>query len=102
MRRRLSVTPDQYRRISYVALVSLSLIVLTGGAVRLTDSGLGCENWPKCGGTPLPALSSHAPIKVGNRPVSGLVGVITVVVFVLAFARRPFRRDLVWLALALP
>jgi cytochrome c oxidase assembly protein subunit 15 len=102
MLQRLAVTPNQFRRISYVALGALALIVLTGGAVRLTDSGLGCENWPKCGGTPLPPLSSHALIEFGNRAVSGLVGAITVVVAVLAFTRRPFRRDLAWLALTLP
>jgi cytochrome c oxidase assembly protein subunit 15 len=102
MRERLAVTPDQYRRLTYLALAALSLIVLTGGAVRLTDSGLGCENWPKCGGTPLPPLSSHALIEFGNRAMSGVVGVLTVVVFVLSFTRRPFRRDLAWLALTLP
>ncbi|MBV9196303.1 MAG: COX15/CtaA family protein [Solirubrobacterales bacterium] len=102
MRRRLTVTPAQYRRVTYVALASLTLIVLTGAAVRLTDSGLGCENWPKCGGTPLPPLSSHALIEFGNRAISGLVGVITVLAAALAFTRRPFRRDLAWLALALP
>src|SRR5580658_5124080 len=75
---------------------------MTGAAVRLTDSGLGCANWPKCGGTPLPPLSSHALIEFGNRAVSGIVGVITVVTAVLAFTRRPFRRDLAWLAVLLP
>jgi cytochrome c oxidase assembly protein subunit 15 len=102
MLERLAVTPAQFRRVSYVALGALALIVLSGGAVRLTDSGLGCENWPKCGGTPLPPLSSHALIEFGNRAVSGIVGAITVVVALLAFTRRPFRRDLAWLALTLP
>ena len=102
MRERLAVTPAQYKRVAYVTLASLTLIVLTGAAVRLTDSGLGCENWPKCGGTPLPPLSSHALIEFGNRAVSGLVGLITVIAAVLAFTRRPFRRDLAWLALLLP
>ena len=102
MRARFPVTPAQFRRASYFALGSLTLIVLTGAAVRLTDSGLGCANWPKCGGTPLPPLSSHALIEFGNRAVSGIVGVITVVVAVLAFTRRPFRRDLFLLALLLP
>jgi len=78
------------------------VIVLTGAAVRLTDSGLGCENWPKCGGTPLPPLSYHALVEFGNRAVSGVVGAITAVVFGLTFFRRPFRRDLMWLALLLP
>ena len=71
MRDRLAVTPIQYRRVAYVTLGALTLIVLTGAAVRLTDSGLGCANWPKCGGTPLPPLSSHALIEFGNRAVSG-------------------------------
>lgn len=102
MRQRLAVTPEQFRRLSYLALALLALIVLSGGAVRLTDSGLGCANWPKCGGTPLPPLSSHALIEFGNRAVSGVVGIVTVVVAVLAFTRRPFRRDLAWLAVALP
>ena len=81
---RLAVTPAQFRRVAYVTLGSLTLIVLTGAAVRLTDSGLGCENWPKCGGTPLPPLSTHALIEFGNRAISGVVGVITVVAAVLA------------------
>ncbi|HJS95800.1 MAG TPA: COX15/CtaA family protein [Solirubrobacteraceae bacterium] len=99
---RLAVTPAQFRRVAYVTLASLTLIVLTGAAVRLTDSGLGCENWPKCGGTPLPPLSTHALIEFGNRAISGVVGVITVVAAVLALTRRPFRRDLAILAWLLP
>src|SRR5437660_381603 len=99
---RLAVTPAQYRRVAYLTLGSLTLIVLTGAAVRLTDSGLGCENWPKCGGTPLPPLSTHALIEFGNRAISGVVGVITVVAAVLALTRRPYRRDLAILAWLLP
>ena len=102
MRSRFSVTPNQYRRAAYIAFVALTLIVLTGAAVRLTDSGLGCSNWPKCGGKVLPPLSTHALIEFGNRAVSGVVGLITVAVFVLAYFRRPFRRDLLWLAATLP
>jgi heme a synthase len=102
VRDRLAVTPIQYRRVAYATLVALTLIVMTGAAVRLTDSGLGCANWPKCGGTPLPPLSSHALIEFGNRAVSGVVGVITVIALLLAWTRRPFRRDLFWLALLLP
>jgi heme a synthase len=102
MRDRLAVTPAQYRRVAYVTLAALTLIVLTGAAVRLTGSGLGCPNWPKCYGNALPPLSTHALIEFGNRALSGLVGVITVVAAVLAFTRRPFRRDLAILALLLP
>src|SRR5437588_8151938 len=102
MRDRLAVTPNQYRRVAYVTLASLTVIVLSGAAVRLTDSGLGCENWPKCGGTPLPPLSYHALVEFGNRAVSGVVGAITLAVFAASLRRRPLRRDLVWLSLLLP
>ncbi len=99
---RLAVTPAQYRRVAYITLAALTLIVLTGAAVRITGSGLGCPDWPKCYGKALPPLSTHALIEFGNRMISGLVGVMTVVAAVLAFTRRPFRRDLALLALTLP
>jgi cytochrome c oxidase assembly protein subunit 15 len=102
MRARLTVTPDQFRKLTYLALGALTLIVLTGAAVRLTDSGLGCPTWPRCYGKVLPPLSGHALIEFGNRAFSGFVGLITVVVAVFAFTRKPFRRDLAWLAVALP
>jgi cytochrome c oxidase assembly protein subunit 15 len=102
MRARLAVTPDQFRRVTYVALLALALIVLTGAAVRLSGSGLGCPTWPKCYGKIYPPLTTHALIEFGNRAISGFVGVICAVVTVLAFTRRPFRRDLAWLAVSLP
>lgn len=97
-----TLTPAQYRRVAYIALGALSIIVLTGAAVRLTDSGLGCPDWPRCYGKALPPLSGHALIEYSNRVVSGFVGLIALVAFVASFARRPFRRDLAWLSAALP
>jgi cytochrome c oxidase assembly protein subunit 15 len=102
MRDRVAVTPLQFRRVADATLVALALIVLTGAAVRLTGSGLGCPNWPRCYGGPLPPLSTHALIEFGNRALSGLVGVLTLVTFVLAATRRPFRRDLLVLSATLP
>jgi dTDP-4-dehydrorhamnose 3,5-epimerase len=102
MRQRLAVNPVQYRRVTHITLVALTLIVLTSAAVRLTGSGLGCPNWPKCYGPALPRLSTHALIEFSNRTLSALVGVVTIVAAVLAFTRRPFRRDLARLALLLP
>lgn len=102
MRARLAVNERQFRNVSYVALAALTLIVFTGAAVRLTDSGLGCPTWPRCYGHIYPPLALHPLIEFGNRAISGFVGLITVIVAVLAFTRRPFRRDLAWLALALP
>jgi cytochrome c oxidase assembly protein subunit 15 len=102
VRARLTVTPAQYRRVALITLGALTLIVLTGAAVRLTGSGLGCPDWPKCYGKELPPLNTHALIEFSNRALSGLVGVVTVVAAILAFTRRPFRRDLALLAVALP
>jgi cytochrome c oxidase assembly protein subunit 15 len=102
VRARLAVTPAQYRLVAYLTLVALTLIVLTGAAVRLTGSGLGCPDWPKCYGKALPPLSMHALIEFGNRALSGLVGVLTVLAAATAFTRRPFRRDLALLACLLP
>jgi heme A synthase len=78
-----AVTPTQDRRVAHVTLAALTLIVIKGAAVRLTDSGLGCPGWPKCGGTPLPPLSSYALIEFGNRAASRIVGIITVAAAVL-------------------
>jgi cytochrome c oxidase assembly protein subunit 15 len=102
MRRRLAITPQQFAWVAVAALVLLSLIVLTGAAVRLTDSGLGCPTWPRCYGKIYPPDQTHALIEFGNRALSGLVGVGTVVAMILAFTRRPFRRDLAIMATLLP
>lgn len=102
MRRFIYLTPVQYRRLTFIALAALTLIVFTGALVRLTDSGLGCPTWPKCYGRIYPPAQGHALIEFGNRALSGLVGVVTVVAAVLAFTRRPFRRDLAWIAVCLP
>jgi cytochrome c oxidase assembly protein subunit 15 len=102
MRERLAVNEDQFRKVTYAALAALTVIVFTGAAVRLSDSGLGCPTWPRCYGHVYPPVSLHPLIEFGNRALSGLVGVVTAVVTVLAFTRRPFRRDLALLAVALP
>jgi cytochrome c oxidase assembly protein subunit 15 len=67
-------------------------IVITGGAVRLTGSGLGCPTWPTCTDdsfVPETATSYHVLIEFGNRMLGGLVGVIAIAGVVLAFMARP-------------
>lgn len=99
---RFTLTERQYRRIADVALFTLTLIIFTGAAVRLTGSGLGCPQWPKCDGGFLPPLQTHQLIEYGNRMVTGVVGVPSILAAVGAYRLRPFRRELVLPALILP
>lgn len=102
MRSRLAVSETNFRRLTYVALAALTLIIFTGAAVRLTDSGLGCPTWPRCYGHVYPPVALHPLIEFGNRALSGIVGVVTVVTFLASLVRRPLRRDLAWLSFSLP
>lgn len=70
-------------------LVAQILIIVTGGLVRLTASGLGCSSWPSCTPghftpTSHPATSYHAYIEFGNRTITGLLIVVSVAVVLLA------------------
>src|SRR3954468_12106490 len=100
---RFTLDGRRYRLIADIALITLTLIIFTGAAVRLTGSGLGCPQWPKCdNGRLLPEVSSHTLIEFGNRLVTGVVGLPCILAAVGAFRLRPFRRDLVLPALVLP
>ena len=96
------ITPRLYSRVALVALAGLTLIVLTGAGVRLTGSGLGCPDWPKCYGREVPPLNSHAVIEYGNRLITGFVGIAVIAAAVLAFFRRPYRRHLAMFGVLLP
>ncbi|MGE0067264.1 MAG: heme A synthase [Solirubrobacterales bacterium] len=85
-----------------VALFSLALIVLTGAAVRLTGSGLGCPDWPKCYGGTVPPLDTHAVIEYANRLLTGFVGIAVIAAAVLAFFRKPYRWHLALFGALLP
>jgi cytochrome c oxidase assembly protein subunit 15 len=91
MRSRLHVSPAFYARVAVVSLAALVLIVLTGAAVRMTGSGLGCPDWPKCYGQTIAPLESHAIIEYTNRLLSGIVGISVIAAGALAWLRRPFR-----------
>lgn len=97
-----TLTPRQYVLVAYLALGALTLIVLTGAAVRLTGSGLGCPQWPKCYGRLYPPLSTHAVIEFSNRLISVPVCLAAGLAWLGALRRRPYRRDLVWLGALLP
>jgi cytochrome c oxidase assembly protein subunit 15 len=97
-----SVSPTTFRRLSIAAAAMLAAIVVTGAAVRLTSSGLGCPDWPRCTSTSLVAPASyHALVEFVNRVVTTLVGVFVAAVAVAALLRSPRRRDLALLAWSL-
>ena len=98
-RLRQPVSPALYRRVTQVALVLLVLIVVTGAGVRLTGSGLGCSDWPRCSDKEFVATSgTHALIESSNRNLTGVVSVVVVLAVLGSVRRRPRRRDLVWLS----
>lgn len=79
---------------AWATLVSQIIIVGTGGAVRLTGSGLGCSQWPNCtpeSFTPVPAQGINGVIEFSNRVWGGIVVVIAIVMLVLAIRRHAGR-----------
>jgi len=73
------------------------LIIATGGAVRLTGSGLGCDTWPKCTADSFvnnPEMGIHSYIEFGNRTLSGPLLIFAILVLVLSWLIRRQRRDL--------
>ena len=97
-----AISASQYRRITAVALVAVCAIVITGAAVRLTDSGLGCDDWPNCTQNHFIAKASfHPQIEQLNRDFTGLISVAVAVAVLGALALVPRRRDLVRWSLGL-
>ncbi|MFL6174561.1 MAG: COX15/CtaA family protein [Marmoricola sp.] len=99
------------RALAWATLVANIVIVVTGGAVRLTGSGLGCPTWPRCTDdalTPRHALSLHSAIEFGNRSLTFVLTVIAVLTFVAAVqavragGRRQLRTVALYLALSIP
>ena len=100
--RRIELSPARFLQLTLVSLGALWLIVVTGAAVRVTDSGLGCRHWPGCErGHPLPAKDYHAFIEFGNRALGGVVIVLVLLTAVSSFLVPGLSRRARWLALAI-
>jgi heme a synthase len=98
----LRISPKAFLLLCRITLATVVLNVVTGAAVRLSDSGLGCPDWPTCSQHHLtPPLRLHPLIEFGNRVVVALLVVAAALTVVAAFRRRPARRDLRWLAFGL-
>jgi cytochrome c oxidase assembly protein subunit 15 len=84
--RSLEVSARRFLQLAVLTVCSLWVVVMSGAVVRLTASGLGCDNWPRCGDRPYPEKWGHAAIEFGNRMVA-LVGIVLAVLTWVA-ARR--------------
>jgi cytochrome c oxidase assembly protein subunit 15 len=92
------------RTLRIVALASLAAnvgILISGGAVRLTGSGLGCPTWPRCTDesyVPNAAMGIHGVIEFANRTFTSVVGILAVAGLVVALLQRPRRARVTRLA----
>ncbi|MBY8872615.1 COX15/CtaA family protein [Micromonospora sp. PLK6-60] len=98
---RLPASTTLLRRLALASIIANVAIVVTGGAVRLTASGLGCPTWPRCTDdsyTTTPEMGVHGVIEFGNRLLTFAVGLIALAVVLAVLAHRPRRRGLLPLA----
>ncbi|PZF91910.1 COX15/CtaA family protein [Micromonospora deserti] len=100
---RFPVSTTLLRRLALASIIANVGIVVTGGAVRLTASGLGCPTWPRCTDesyTATAEMGVHGVIEFGNRLLTFAVGIIALAVLLAVLLHRPRRRGLVPLAVA--
>jgi cytochrome c oxidase assembly protein subunit 15 len=93
LRERWPVSPRVHAYAAWAALVLFTLIVVSGAAVRLTGSGLGCPEWPRCNGTSVTPSNGHAYIEFSNRMITTPVSIAALLCLAFALLRRPYRRD---------
>ena len=98
-------SPDRLKLYAWASLVSQILIVVTGGLVRLTGSGLGCPTWPKCteeSFITVPEMGWHGIIEFGNRLLTFVLIIIALFTFIVVRRTlKSLRKGLTWPALLL-
>jgi cytochrome c oxidase assembly protein subunit 15 len=95
----MPVSPVLVRRLALASLAGNLAIVLTGGAVRLTGSGLGCPTWPRCtdeSWTTTAELGVHGVVEYANRGLGVLLGAVALAGFLATLGLRPRRRSLAY------
>jgi heme A synthase len=107
----VSVPSTGYRRLALSTVVATFALIIVGGIVRVSDSGLGCgpagsgfNGWPFCNGDVVPGVDLNAAIEYAHRVLAGAVGIMMIALAVLAFRRYREHRGLVratWAAAAL-
>jgi heme a synthase len=96
-RSRFTLSLHRFRQVAIVTVAGVCLLTVAGAVVRLTGSGLGCDDWPNCNSERFIDVSTgHAAIEQVNRLISGFIGIPTLVMAIGAFRVRPRRRGLVW------
>lgn len=94
------MTLKRYRQLAIVTTIGICLLVVAGGIVRLTGSGLGCDDWPNCNSERFIDVSTgHAAIEQVNRLLSGLIGLPTLLLAIVSFRAAPRGGGLRWPAL---
>ncbi|WSC77016.1 COX15/CtaA family protein [Streptomyces virginiae] len=94
---RWTPSPRTVQRAALAALVMSVVIVVTGGAVRLTGSGLGCDTWPKCTDDSLIVTQEqgfHGAIEFGNRMLTYVLSAAVGWAIVAARSAKPWRHSL--------
>ncbi len=100
--RERQLSPDRFRLVTALAVWAMVLVIVSGAAVRLTGSGLGCADWPNCTNTDVVApLQFHAWVEFGNRLINAFVTVAAFGALGAALLRAPRRRDLTFLSAGL-
>ncbi len=87
--------PTAYRRLVVIALAALYLNIVSGALVRVTNSGLGCPDWPLCKGKPTPPFQFHGLIEFSNRVIAFAVIVAAILLAIAAW--RSVRQSSKWL-----
>ncbi|UQX90186.1 COX15/CtaA family protein [Jatrophihabitans telluris] len=91
--------PTVLRRLALASVIANVVIVVTGGAVRLTGSGLGCPTWPSCTDSslvPTKAYALHGIIEFTNRQLTFVLGVVAVLTLVAALRQHTERALAAW------
>ena len=98
-----SISQSQYQKITKVSLLLLAFIIITGAAVRLSGSGLGCSDWPTCENDQLVAEIDdvHAMVEFVNRVITGFVALAVMIAVLGSLFRVPKRKDLIYLSIGL-
>lgn len=98
-----TITPA-IQRLSVGSLIGQGVLIVSGGVVRVTGSGLGCPTWPKCTAESLtntPEMGIHGIIEFVNRTLTFALAAVALALLVMLWNMRKERKDLFWLAFGL-